>query len=138
MAILPARKAVAFELKKGQDLKIINTHGKQVVDFWAFDSNDHDVLSMSHTRSILGKISLSKGDQLFSTRRRVMLTLSEDTTCGVHDLLWPACDAERYRMQGYSGCHDNCTDNMRAVSPSRCTSSRQRLISPDKNKNKRH
>lgn len=113
MAILPARKAVALRVQKGQELKLVNTHGKQVVDFWAFNPNDaHDFLSMVHTRTILLAVSLSKGDKLYSTRRKPMLTLTEDTSKGVHDILWSACDAERYRMQGFEGYHDNCTDNM--------------------------
>ncbi|KAH8886083.1 glycoside hydrolase/deacetylase [Thozetella sp. PMI_491] len=113
MAIIPARKAVAFLAKKGQDIKVINTYGKQVVDFWAFNPTDpNDFLSMVHTRTILLKVALSKGDNLYSTRRKPILTLTEDTTKGVHDIIWSACDAERYRMQGYDGYHDNCTDNM--------------------------
>ncbi|KAJ5586925.1 polysaccharide deacetylase family protein [Penicillium hispanicum] len=113
MGILPARKAVALLAKQGQELTVVNTYGKQVVDFWAFNPNDpHDFLSMVHTRTILHKIALSKGDQLYSTRRKPILTLTEDTTRGVHDMIWSACDAERYHMQGYDGYHDNCTDNM--------------------------
>lgn len=116
MGVIPARKAVAFMAKAGQDIKVINTFGKQVVDFWAFNPNDpNDFLSMVHTRTILLKISLSKGDKLYSTRRKPMLTLTEDTTRGVHDIIWSACSAERYRMQGYDGYHDNCTDNMHKV-----------------------
>ncbi|KAK5557932.1 hypothetical protein LTR46_004110 [Exophiala xenobiotica] len=113
MGLIPARKAVAFPVKAGQEIKVINTYGKQVVDFWAFNPNDpNDFLSMVHTRTILLKVSLSKGDGLYSTRRKAMLILTEDTTPGVHDIIWSACDAERYRMQGYDGLHDNCTDNM--------------------------
>ncbi|EXJ87107.1 glucose 1-dehydrogenase [Capronia epimyces CBS 606.96] len=116
MGILPARKAVAFSVQKGQTVKIINTHGKQVVDFWAFNPHDaNDFLSMVHTRTILLKVAISPGDQLYSTRRKPMLTVVEDTTRGVHDLMWSACDAERYRMQGVAGYHDNCTDNMHAA-----------------------
>ncbi|OAP59631.1 hypothetical protein AYL99_06929 [Fonsecaea erecta] len=113
MGILPARKAVAVSVKAGQEVKVVNTFGKQVVDFWAFNPNDpNDFLSMVHTRTILLKVALSKGDKLYSTRRKPMLVLTEDTTKGVHDIIWSACDAERYRMQGYDGYHDNCTDNM--------------------------
>ena len=116
MGITPARKAVAFLVKKGQDIKIYNSYGKQVVDFWAFNPSDpHDFLSMVHTRTVLLKVSLSKGDKLYSTRRKPMLTLTEDTTKGVHDIIWSACDAERYRMQGHDGYHGNCTDNMRKL-----------------------
>lgn len=117
MPIIPARKSVAFAVRAGEDIKIINTHGKQVLDFWAFNPNDsNDFLSMVHTRTILLKVVISPGDKLYSTRRKPMLTLAEDTTRGTHDLIWSACDTERYRMQGFDGYHDNCTDNMHKVS----------------------
>ncbi|KAI1409878.1 glycoside hydrolase/deacetylase [Hypoxylon sp. FL1857] len=113
MTLLPARKAAAFPIKKGQHLKITNTHGKQVVDFWAFNPNDnHDYLSMVHSRTILLSISPRVGNSLYSTRRKPMLTLVEDTTPGVHDMVWSACDRERYRMLGAVEYHDNCHDNM--------------------------
>lgn len=113
MPIIPARKAVAFTVKAGDDINIINTHGKQVLDFWAFNPLDaNDFLSMVHTRTVLRKVRVDAGDKLYSTRRKPMLTLTEDATRGVHDMIWSACDAERYRMQGVQGYHDNCADNM--------------------------
>ena len=118
MPTIPARKAVAFTIQKGQQLQIINTHGKQVLDFWAFNPNEpNDFLSMVHSRTVLRSISLSTGDKLYSTRRQSMLMLTEDTTHGVHDMIWSACDAERYKMQGFEGYHDNCTDNMHKARP---------------------
>jgi uncharacterized protein YcgI (DUF1989 family) len=120
MGLIPARKATAFSVKAGQNVKVINTYGKQVVDFWAFNPDDpNDFLSMVHTRTILLKVSLARGDKLYSTRRKPILTLTEDTTPGVHDLIWSACDAERYHMQGYDGLHDNCSDNMHKASRSK-------------------
>lgn len=117
MNTIPARKAVAISVKSGQSLTVYNTYGKQVVDFWAFDPADKNgYLSMIHTRTILGKVALSKGDKLYSTRRKAVLTLTEDTTPGVHDMLWAACDVERYSMMGHKGYHDNCTDNLHKVS----------------------
>ncbi|PVH71547.1 hypothetical protein DL98DRAFT_434956 [Cadophora sp. DSE1049] len=114
MPIVPARKSVAFRLQQGQHLQISNSNGKQIVDFWAFNPSNHDdFLSIAHTRTGLSKLSLAKGDPLYSSKRKPMLSLIEDTTGGVHDLLWPACDAERYRTQGYEGHHDNCSDNLR-------------------------
>ncbi|CAG9939962.1 unnamed protein product [Clonostachys rosea f. rosea IK726] len=113
MPIIPARQAVAFEVKAGQTVKVINTFGQQVVDFWAFNPADpNDFLSMVHCRTILLKVAIAKGDKLYSTRRQPILTLVEDTSPGVHDMIWSACDKERYRMQGFQGYHDNCTDNM--------------------------
>ncbi|KAH7024851.1 uncharacterized protein B0I36DRAFT_376654 [Microdochium trichocladiopsis] len=113
MPVIPARKAVAFKLEAGQELKITNTFGKQVLDFWAFNpAEPNDFLSMVHCRTILLSVALHKGDKLYSTRREPILELTEDTTRGVHDMIWSACDERRYHMQGYQGYHDNCSDNM--------------------------
>ena len=37
---IPARRGVAVHVGKGQKVKIINTHGNQVVGFWCFTSFD--------------------------------------------------------------------------------------------------
>lgn len=129
--VLKARTAAAVAVQAGQSITITNTHGKQVVDFWAFNPKEPtDYLSMVHTRTVLVKVAVTKGDKLYSTRRKPMVTLVEDTTKGVHDILWSACDAERYRMQGYDGYHDNCTDNMHKVS---CFTSIYKWLSEGKN-----
>ncbi|TVY69288.1 Uncharacterized protein Focb16_v002024 [Fusarium oxysporum f. sp. cubense] len=113
MPQLPARQGVAIPLEQGQSLQVINTHGKQVIDLWAFNPKDsHDNLSTSHTRAMLSSISLRKGNNLYSSRRKPIMTLVDDTTPGIHDLLFPACDAERYRQLGAMGYHDSCHDNM--------------------------
>ncbi|ENH75720.1 hypothetical protein V3481_000070 [Fusarium oxysporum f. sp. vasinfectum] len=113
MPQLPARQGVAIPLEQGQSLQVINTHGKQVIDLWAFNPKDsHDYLSTSHTRAMLSSISLRKGNNLYSSRRKPIMTLVDDTTPGIHDLLFPACDAERYRQLGAMGYHDSCHDNM--------------------------
>src|ERR1700753_3521656 len=101
MPILAARKGASVPLKAGQAIKITNTFGSQVVDFWAFNPNDaFDYLSVAHTRTVLAKVALGLNDTLVSNKRKPMLTLVEDTSPGVHDMLWTACDAERYRMLG--------------------------------------
>lgn len=113
MGLIPARKSVAISVQQGQHLKVTNTHGKQVIDFWAFNPNDkNDHLSTTHTRSTIGSISLRVGDNLYSSKRKPILKLVQDITPGVHDLLWAACDAERYRLLGASEYHDNCHDNL--------------------------
>ena len=37
---IPAGHGKAARLRAGQSLKLINTHGTQVVDFWAFNAYD--------------------------------------------------------------------------------------------------
>ncbi len=37
---IPARGGKAVSIRQGQAVKVINTHGSQVVDTWAFNSQD--------------------------------------------------------------------------------------------------
>ena len=47
---------------KGQKIKIINTHGNQVVDFWAFNSeHPGEFMSMEHCRVGLGSLPSKAG-----------------------------------------------------------------------------
>ena len=56
--------------------------------------------------------SRKPGDILRTNRRRPILTLTEDTSGGIHDTLIAACDRYRYAFLGVEGHHDNCTDNL--------------------------
>lgn len=111
---VPARSGVAAKAGRGQVITIYNTSGKQVVDTWAFGADDFDEhLSMEHSRVALMKLVPAVGDTLVTNHRRPILTLVEDTTSGIHDMLMAACDVYRYALLGATGYHDNCTDNLR-------------------------
>lgn len=111
--ILPARSGRAVRLTRGQALKIVNTHGQQVVDTWAFNAADlGEFMSMEHLRQVLDRIVPRAGDPLATNQRRPILTLLEDTSPGVHDTLLAACDIWRYRNLGCAGYHANCRDNL--------------------------
>lgn len=111
---VPARCGVAVRLKPGQRLSVINTHGTQIGDFWAFNAEDlNEYLSLEHARAFLRPIFLKAGDALITNRRQKILTFEEDTSPGVHDTVIAACDIDRYRQLGCEGYHDNCTDNLR-------------------------
>jgi len=113
---IPARKGKAAFVSQGQSVKLINTHGSQVVDTWAFARHDlKEFMSMEHTRATLVKIMPATGDHLYSNRRRPILTIKEDTTSGIHDTLMAACDDYRYALLGCTDYHDNCTDNLAAA-----------------------
>ena len=110
---IPARRGAAAFVPAGQRIEVINTHGEQVVDTWAFVRHDlSEFMSMEHTRATLKKLRPEVGDHLYSTRRRAILTLVEDTSPGVHDTLMAACDDYRYGLLGCTEYHDNCTDNL--------------------------
>ena len=110
---IPERSGRAARIGKGQFVKVINTHGEQVVDTWAFSAADlGEFMSMEHTRATLQKLRPAVGDALFTNKRRPILTLIQDTTNGIHDTLMAACDNERYGLLGCTEYHDNCTDNL--------------------------
>jgi hypothetical protein len=113
---IPARKGKAVRLAKGQRIKLINTHGSQVVDTWAFAAADlGEFMSMEHSRAAILRLIPQVGDVMVSNRRRPILTLLEDTSPGIHDTLLAACDRYRYEQLGCAEPHDNCTDNLRAA-----------------------
>jgi hypothetical protein len=110
---IPARKGQAAELLRGQRIRVINTHGQQVVDTWAFAKADvSEFMSMEHTRAGIRRLRPCLGDQLLTNRRRPILSITEDTAGGVHDTLIAACDVHRYHGLGHVGHHDNCTENL--------------------------
>ncbi|MFO1082117.1 MAG: urea carboxylase-associated family protein [Reyranellaceae bacterium] len=113
---IPARRGKAAVMTAGQTVTVINTHGEQVVDTWAFSRADlSELLSMEHTRAHTLHLVPRPGDVLRSNRRRPMLTVLEDTSGGIHDTLMAACDRHRYALLGVEGYHDNCTDNLHAA-----------------------
>ena len=110
---LPARGGKAVRLGRGRHVRIVNSHGEQVVDSWAFNAEDMgEYMAMDATRADLRRLVPRVGDRLLTNRRRAILTLVEDTSPGVHDTLMAACDRWRYGLLGFEGYHDNCADNL--------------------------
>ena len=134
---IPARRGRAAFLQAGQVVEVINTHGEQVVDTWAFSRNDlGEFLSNEHTRAHTLHMTPRPGDILRSNRRRPILTLIEDTSGGVHDTLIAACDSHRYAFLGVQGHHDNCQDHLFAamaelgLTPPEVPKSAESVLSP--------
>jgi uncharacterized protein YcgI (DUF1989 family) len=116
LQLIPARRGRAARLRKGQSIKIVNTHGQQVVDTWCFSAEDlTEFMSMEHMRPTIGRLWPRQGDGLHTNRRRPILTLVEDTSPGRHDTAIAACDTYRYGLLGCTEYHDNCTDNLFAA-----------------------
>lgn len=111
---VPARQGRAVRVAKGQTITVVNPHGTQVCDFWAFSAaNPNEFLSWEHARGWLNRVLPRPGDAMVTNRRRPIMTLLEDTSPGVHDTLIAACDLFRYTTLGCTDYHDNCADNMR-------------------------
>jgi uncharacterized protein YcgI (DUF1989 family) len=111
---IPAREGTYLVLRASEKLRIFNPSGHQVVDLWAFPLADAPPswLSMAQTRSKLLKLRPAIDDTLIDTRREPLLTLIEDSTAGIHDMLFPPCDTWRYAQAGVPD-HDSCGSNLR-------------------------
>ena len=111
---VPPRCGVAVRVAAGRSIRVINTHGTQVCDFWAIcDGAPHEFLSMAHCHTETGGIMPALGDVMVSNRRRPMLTITSDDSPGVHDTVIASCDWPRYQVLGCTEYHDNCADNFR-------------------------
>lgn len=111
---VPARCGVAVRLNAGQTVTITNPSGWQVCDFWVFNAAEpHEYMSMPHVHTDLLSVFPKVGDRLVSNLRNPVLTLTLDTSPGVHDTVIAACDANRYKQLGVTEYHDNCADNLR-------------------------
>ncbi|PJE28858.1 hypothetical protein SAMN06297129_1292 [Pseudooceanicola antarcticus] len=111
---LMARTGRAFHLAQGAQLRITNIFGSQVVDTWAFRADDiNEYMSMEHTRVHSTCPTPGKGTVFRSNMRRPLLKFTADSSPGVHDWFFAACDGARYEMLGFLGEHENCSDNLR-------------------------
>ncbi len=111
--VIAPRSGVAFELKRGQRLKVIDAQGEQVSDLVAFNRADSaEMISSGRSIDYASKIHLSTGDPLYSNRSNVMLRIGEDTV-GRHDFLLAPCSAEMFRIiYGEARPHRGCFGNL--------------------------
>jgi uncharacterized protein YcgI (DUF1989 family) len=111
--IIPPRSGVAFILKKGQRLKVVDVRGEQVSDFICFNLHDKaEYLSSGRTMDYAETIFLTKGHPLYSNRSNIMLDIEEDTA-GRNDFLLTPCSADTFRIiYGHEHPHRGCFGNL--------------------------
>jgi uncharacterized protein YcgI (DUF1989 family) len=110
---------VAFELRRGEVLRVIDPVGEQVSDFVAFAREDRaEWLSSGRTLDYNNTIYLTSGHLLYSNRSRVMATIVADTV-GRHDFLYTPCSRETFTLiYNNHEPHPSCFDNLcRALRP---------------------
>jgi uncharacterized protein YcgI (DUF1989 family) len=114
--VIPPRSGVAFELRRGQRLRVIDPEGEQVADLLAFNREDiGEVLSSGRSLDYAASIFLSTSDALYSNRSRVMLRIVADEV-GRHDFLLTPCSAEMFRIiYGDEAPHRGCFGNLAAA-----------------------
>lgn len=110
---IPPRSGVAFALRAGERLKVIDPRGEQVSDLLAFNRHDiAEVLSSGRTLDYASRIYLTTGDALYSNRSNVMLRIGEDRV-GRHDFLLTPCSADTFRIiYGDTDPHRGCFGNL--------------------------
>jgi uncharacterized protein YcgI (DUF1989 family) len=113
---IPPQSGVAFFLRKGDRLTVIDPEGQQVADLVAFNADDtREVISSGRTLDYASRIYLTTGDPLYSNRSNVMLAIVEDTV-GRHDFLLAPCSAEMFaRLYNEPKPHRGCFGNLRAA-----------------------
>lgn len=108
---------LAYEVRKGDIIQIIDVEGQQCSDFMALrmdglDRGQEWMIDNTATRSMVRRAYPGPGllDKFFDREMRPMLNVLQDT-CGQHDTFGLACTARGYEERGFPG-HVNCSDNM--------------------------
>jgi uncharacterized protein YcgI (DUF1989 family) len=111
--ILAPQTGTAFELAKGQQLRVIDLEGEQVADLIAFNRSDKtEWLSSGRSIDYANRIYLTKGDILYSNRSRPMFTIIEDAV-GRHDFLLTPCSPETFQIiYNNAEAHPSCFNNL--------------------------
>ena len=109
------RTGVAFALRRGQRLRVIDPEGVQVSDLLAFNAGDvRETISNGRTFDYEETIALTKGNRLWSNRSNPMLDIVEDTV-GRHDFLLTPCSEATFRhfypdQPVHRGCFGNLAE----------------------------
>jgi aminomethyltransferase len=112
--------ALAYEVRAGEYIQVIDVEGKQCSDFLAFhrgrlESGVERGLDATVTRSITGTAYPAPGlfGKFYDADMNPLVEVVRDTV-GRHDTFQLACYAKYYEDVGYPG-HVNCTDNFNGV-----------------------
>jgi uncharacterized protein len=116
---LEPQTGTAFEITRGQFLRIIDPRGEQVSDLTSFSSSDtREWLSSGRTIDYANTIYVTTGHTLYSNRSRPMWTIVHDMV-GRHDFLLTPCSPETFGiLYGIAGHHPSCFENLwRSLDP---------------------
>lgn len=112
-------QALAYEVRAGQYIQILDVQGRECSDFQAFSLRALDrglerEIDPTTTRSLMGALYPRPGlmAKYFSVDHEPLVEIVQDTV-GRHDTFGLSCTARYYEDLGYPG-HVNCSDNMNA------------------------
>lgn len=109
--VIEAGGRFSARLEPGDRIRIVDTEGKQAVDFLCYSASlPVDRSNAANTMKINGNIYLGKGTKLYSDRAQVLMRIVEDS-CGRHDTIGGCCSAwsnfARYGVKDTPSCHAN-------------------------------
>ena len=118
-----AATALAYEVRAGEFIQVIDVEGKQCSDFLAFHRRKLEGglergLDATTTRTLVGQAYPQPGlfGKFYDVDMDPLVEVVRDTV-GRHDTFALACTAKYYEDMGYPG-HVNCSDNFnRQVDP---------------------
>lgn len=107
------KSGIAFQIRKGDLLKVIDPKGEQVADLVAYNMADlGEAISSGRSLDYASRIFLTTGDAIYSNRSNVMLRIVEDTV-GRHDFLLTPCSKDTFRIiYGDEKPHGGCFENL--------------------------
>lgn len=112
--IIPARSPWSRVIRKGETLRIIDTHGQQAVDFLCYNATDpEERYHAPNTIKKAGQILLTTGHVLYSDRANPLFTIVADSFGG-HDTIGGCCSAPSNRML-YGVPNTGCRENFLAA-----------------------
>ena len=95
--VIAPRSGVAFRLREGEILRVIDAEGTQVSDLLAYNAADvREVISNGRTFDYEETIALTAGNRLWSNRSNPMLAIIDDSV-GRHDFLLTPCSEATFR-----------------------------------------
>src|SRR5262245_4040046 len=116
---IDAATALAYEVRAGEFIQVIDVEGKQCSDFLAFHRHKLERglergLDATTTRSLMGQAYPQPGLQgkFYDVDMDPLVEVVRDTV-GRHDTFALACTAKYYEDMGYPG-HVNCSENFNA------------------------
>jgi aminomethyltransferase len=108
--------ALAYEVKAGEYIQVIDVRGRQCSDFLAFHAGKLQAghergLDSTTTRSLMGNAYPQPGlhGKFYDQDQEPLVEVVRDTV-GRHDTFGLACTAKYYEDMGYFG-HVNCSEN---------------------------
>lgn len=113
ISTIEKQSGVAFLLKEGEVLKVIDPQGEQVSDMVVFNAEDkREKLSSGKTLDFESTILITKGHFLWSNRSRKMMKILEDTN-GRNDFLLAPCSPETFQIiYNNPHYHPSCFENL--------------------------